>query len=359
MAKFTLEQRVEAFAKLGRNHSANQIEENQYRQAYAQSTIAPILQRVRAQSSIMSIFTPVQLGPKEQATFQVEPAVLPSTNKYTGAPTDPLLIYDAPGRGPVNGQILYSKTFMVPTGFFEHESGYPVEVARRAQFDYEESHRIIMADAIKQHIEGRGWDVIKATAVHGSFPATQSVEIAVGNPGAKSFSIQLFGKIVKLLLDIGIVNQGIWTPTLWVSNQSFEDHVNWGVNTQFDTSEPAQIAESLKEQLSNIAGVANVSSFRGIPIVALRDLQTGDNVAGKDYCYMVLRCNLPIGLVLPVVMQEQESAITGLEEYFPMAMMANPFSVYANNEILFKVRWECGYTELDARNLTLGIVDRT
>lgn len=94
--KFTNQQRAEAFRRLSGNNPLTVDSDNRVRQAYAQGLNVPILREVKKQSSIMSIFTPIQVQPREQAEFQVEPSTLPSTNKYTGAPTTPLLIYDHP-----------------------------------------------------------------------------------------------------------------------------------------------------------------------------------------------------------------------------------------------------------------------
>lgn len=263
------------------------------------------------------------------------------------------------GQGPVNGQLLASKTLIVPTGFFETESGFPRHVAERALFNFEEAHRQRMANAVITDIEDRGWSLIQTTISHGSFPVAQTVEIAVGQPGAKSFSRQLFGKVMRLSLDIGIITMGEYTPTVWVSNQSFEEYLNWDIITQFDPSIPAQISEELKAQLNAISGVANVGSYRGVPIVALRDLATSDVVANKDYCYLTLKSNIPNGLVIPVRLSQQYNAITGLEEYFPMEMLSDPSSIYTDNEIRNKLRWQCGFACLDARTLYTCVIDRS
>lgn len=357
--KFTYQQRAEAFRKLAGSNPLRKDEDNRIRQAYAQSLNVPILREVKKQSSVMSIYTPIQVQPREQAEFQVEPSVLPSTNRFTGAPTDPLLVYEHPGRGPVNGQLLSSKTIIVPTGFFEHESGFPVHTAERALFNFEEAHRQRLANAVITDIENRGWALIQTVVAHTSFPAAQTVEIAAGQPGAKAFSRQLFGKIMRLALDIGIITQGEYTPTLWISNQSFEEYTNWDIATQFDPSMPAQVSEELKTQLNAISGVANVSTYRGIPIVALRDLATGDVAANKDYCYLTLKSNIPNGLVIPVRLSRDYNAVTGLEEYFPMQMLNDPSSVYDSNEIRTKLRWQCGFACLDARTLYTGVIDRS
>lgn len=229
--------------------------------------------------------------------------------------------------------------------------GFPTSAAERALFSFEENHRRRLANAIKDNVESKGWSLVQAVAANGSFPAAQTVEIAAGNAGVGYFSIQLFNKILRLLLDIGVVEEGIFTPTLWVSNQSFEDYGNWGINTQFDNSTPAQIPESLKDQLSQIAGTVNVGGYRGVPIVSLRRLQTGDITASKDYCYLTLSSNEPSGFVLPIRSTAEQNVVSGLEEYFPMKVMNSSTSVYEHNEVRTKVRWECGYAAMDARRL--------
>lgn len=357
--KFTLKERAQALMRLAEHRPGSEAQDNLFRQAYAQSIAAPILREVRDQSSIMNIYSPVQLEPREQAEFQVEVSALPSTNKFTGAPTSPLLVYQHPGRGPTNGETLFSKTFVVPTGYFEHESGFPVLTAERAQFNFEEAHRRRLANAIINNIETQGWSLIQTTVADAAFPAAQSVEIAVGQPGSKSFSRQLFGKMLKLSLDLGIIQMGQYTATIWYSNQSHEDYTNWDISTQFDTSTPGQIAEDMKSQLSKIAAAANTAVYRGIPMTALRNLDTGDVVASKDYVYLILRSSIPDGLVLPVRLSREYNLQSGLEDYFPMQLMNDPYSVYTDNEIRTKVRWQCGYACVDARVIIIGVVDRS
>lgn len=355
MSKYTFQERAEQYRKLALRND----EGKRAREAYAQTLGVPILQEVKAQSSIMSIFTPIELDPNERCEAQVELSTAPSTNRFTGAPTTPLLVYNSPGVGPTLAQVLQSKTIDIPTGPFDTASGYPVYAAERALFSFEEAHRRRLANAIKDNIEDNGWATIQAVVSNVAFPAAQTVEIAAGQPGVSYFSIQLFSKLVRLTLDVGLITEGNYTPTIWVSNQSFEDYLNWGINSQFDTSTPAQIPESLKDQLAQIAGVANVGVYRGIPIVSLRRLQTSDITASKDYCYLLLKSTIPNGYILPIRTIAEQSAVTGLEEYFPMRVLDNPTSVYERNEIEQKVRWDCGFACLDARTAYTGIVDRS
>lgn len=329
------------------------------REAYAQRIAAPILQEVSTQASIMSIFTTFSVEPREQAEFQVELSTLPSTDKFTGAPTSVLLTYNHPGIGPTSGQVLGSKTFVVPTDFFEHESGFPRYAAERALFSFEEAHRRRMRNAVVKNVEDNGWTLIQNTISNVSFPATQSVEIAAGEPGAGTFSRQLFGKMLKLALDVGLATEGGYTPSIWVSNQSFEEMKNWDIATEFSTSEPAQISENLKAQLNNMEGLASVGSYGNIPIVALRRHATGDITANKDYAYLLLQSDIPNGLVLPIRQSALFNTQTGLEDMFPMEISNDPIATYQDNEIRQKARWQAGYACLDARVIYAGVIDRT
>lgn len=354
-----LQRKIASFARLASRNPLTRHEDNLFRQAYAQDIAAPILKEVAEQSSIMQFFSTFNVAPRENAMFQVEPQPFPSTNRYTGAVTDPLVVYNTPGVGPVNGQILQSKSIAVPTDFYEFESGYPAWAAERAQFDFETAHRRRIRNAILNDIETQGWNLVQTVASHASFPTTQTVELAAGQPGAKSFSRQLFGRVLRLALDIGVITEGGFVPMIFVSNESFEEYLNWDINTQFDPSMPAQISEELKAMLNNMAGVANVSSFRGVPIIALRRLATGDITAGKDYCYLTLKSPEPTGWVLPVRESTRYNFQTQMEDLFPLEMLNSETSVYENNMIVQKARWEAGYGCLDARVLYTGVIDRT
>jgi hypothetical protein len=250
---------------------------------------------------------------------------------------------------------------VLPTDDFEHESGFPVRTAERAQFAFEEAHRRRLKNAVIDNIETNGWSIIQTVVDDVAFPVTQSVEIAAGDPGSGSFSIQLLGKMLNQVLTVGLASDGTndYTPIVFCSNDSFEEHFNWGIATQFDTSTPAQISEDLKSRLSQMSGVANVGSYRNIPIIGLRRLGTGDVDAGKDFVYLVLKSSLPNGLVLPVRLSRVTDRQTGMEELFPLEMSNSPTSVYDFNEVRTKVRWQAGYACLDARTLYVGIVDRT
>jgi hypothetical protein len=97
MDRELLEKKKAVLRKLALRSPGREKEGDYFRSAYAQTIAAPILTEVNTQSSVMSIFSVVEVAPEEQAMFQVEPSILPSTNKFTGAPTTPLLVFNHPG----------------------------------------------------------------------------------------------------------------------------------------------------------------------------------------------------------------------------------------------------------------------
>lgn len=67
MAKFTTKEKAEQYQKLALRTQDGE----RSRVAYAQSLSVPILREVSTQSSIMNIFTPVELAPAERAEFRI------------------------------------------------------------------------------------------------------------------------------------------------------------------------------------------------------------------------------------------------------------------------------------------------
>lgn len=273
---------------------------------------------VFSQSSIATFFKIDRIAPTEQAQYEAE--------FETG-------VTFHPGIGPTSYERIKGM-FIVPTGYFEHESGFPLSKADVP--GVQESHRRRIKNANLGYIEGCGWDIVSQVVSDRSFPVVNML-----NLGEDSFTRQLMGRFLSIA--VPYAEKG-YVAQVWCSNKSMNDFKNWDINTAFDMSSPLEDRAKLP--------FVESGSFRGIPVTAIERLQVGTVFPHVDLIYMTLHKpdaeNPDYGFVMPL-----RQAVEGVD----VELLDNPYASY-DCDVRTCSKFQAGFACINPELLYVGIINR-